>query len=48
MTSHMIVFRAALSKDVAPVRQSSWKDRSKVQTRSLPASVKRILDAKRD
>jgi hypothetical protein len=48
MTSHMIVFRAALSKDVAAPRQSSWNDRSKMPIRSLPAKMKAIKAAKQD
>ena len=48
MTSHMIVFRAALSKDVAVQRQSSWNDRAKLPLRSLPAKMKAFKAAKRD
>ena len=46
MTSHMIVFRAALSKDVAGSRQSSWNDRSKIPVKSLPAKMQAIKAAK--
>jgi len=49
MTSHMIVFRAALSKDVSAQRQSSWNDRAnKLPLRSLPAKMKALKAAKQD
>ena len=33
MTSHMILFRATLSKPVAPQRHNIWNVRSKVKAR---------------
>lgn len=47
MTSHMILFRATLSKTDALPRQSSWKDRRTELKRSLPATVKAIINSKR-
>jgi hypothetical protein len=46
MTSHMIVFRAALSKDAAVRQQPSWNGRSKIPVKSLPAKMQAIKAAK--